>query len=665
MPLQFFSGWIPDAALKAICWTLVHSLWQGALAAALAGCVILGTRKAAARWRYNLLGAVLLIFLAAAGITFTHQLSLNTDQPAGLSIVPVADDPGMEATAINSVTVLTEAGFIDTITAYLNTNAGLLVLIWAVFFLFHCIRIAIGLGGVSRLRHDRVSAAAEWQEKLNHLGSLLGIRQAVRLLQSQLVKVPVAIGVFKPVILVPLGLLAQLPPEQAETILLHELAHIRRKDYLANLLQCLAEAVFFFNPALLWISSLIRQEREACCDDMVVANTNRKGHYLEALVSFQEYSLNASGYAMAIGSKQHYLLNRVKRLLTRENKKLNSMEKTLLIAGLTAILAFGFIPRDAIAPVKGQKNIVQQEPVQPVSAVHQVPVRLQPAATALVVQPVKKEAKREIPAADTMPSPGTANYNSLTFPSVSSSVNADGATRTETTTVTDQQGKKYTITRLNDRITSLTIDDKKIPDNEIGNYASLVHRIDAAVHKNKQEKWEVKQKEWQEKQKEWKIKNKEWQKEKDKEVKERNREAAERKREAVERKKEAADRQKLKSREMQQKNREILQKRQVIERDRKVDSARRGQIDRNRQRVIENRRLQRVDSVHKVINLQRGDVTGNLRLDMRQEFDISSSQKISLRSKNASLNAESFQPSGTTTPLSPSKASQPKDGLKL
>src|SRR6202008_3371205 len=114
------------------------------------------------------------------------------------------------------------------------------------------------------------------------------------------------------VILVPLGLLAALPPSQVETILLHELAHIRRKDYLVNLLQRFSEAVFFFNPALIWISSLIRQEREACCDDIVVSTATHHGNYLKALVSFQEYCLTPPKYAMAIGSKQHYLLNRVK-----------------------------------------------------------------------------------------------------------------------------------------------------------------------------------------------------------------------------------------------------------------------------------------------------------------------------------------------------------------
>ena len=90
------------------------------------------------------------------------------------------------------------------------------------------------------------------------------------LLESSLAGVPVVVG-YCAVILMPVGLLTGLPAGQIEAILLHELAHIRRRDYLVNLLQTFVEGLLFYHPAVWWISAVIRAEREHCCDDAVVS----------------------------------------------------------------------------------------------------------------------------------------------------------------------------------------------------------------------------------------------------------------------------------------------------------------------------------------------------------------------------------------------------------
>jgi bla regulator protein BlaR1 len=92
-------------------------------------------------------------------------------------------------------------------------------------------------------------------------------------------------------------MLSQLPPDQVEAVLLHELAHIRRGDYAVNLLLLLTEAIFFFNPGMRWIASLIRREREACCDDIVLAGTPDKDCYFEALVAFTQWAVNGQATA--------------------------------------------------------------------------------------------------------------------------------------------------------------------------------------------------------------------------------------------------------------------------------------------------------------------------------------------------------------------------------
>src|SRR6202012_2141834 len=110
----------------------------------------------------------------------------------------------------------------------------------------------------------------------------------------------------------PVGMLCQLSAGQVESILLHELAHIRRQDFLVNIMQGIVEAVFFFNPALLWLSALIREEREACCDDMVLAHISRKSDYLEALLAMGS-NTGKVNLAMSLASGKNQLKNRLKR----------------------------------------------------------------------------------------------------------------------------------------------------------------------------------------------------------------------------------------------------------------------------------------------------------------------------------------------------------------
>ena len=468
MKLLFIQNLIADETLKALGWTLFHSLWIGLLAAVVSGIIIITTRKSTARLRYNLLTGVLFLFLVSSICTFFIQ-----DQIPKVVIFELQETTtgSLNPSVSSSDYALTASKtFVEKFTQYFNTNADLFILLWSIFFIVHCIKLLTGLAGVNRLRNHRTNLPdEEWILKLKNLSNKLNIRQSVILLQSELIKVPVVVGFLKPVILVPVGLLSNLPPGQVEAILLHELAHIRRKDYLINLVQRFAEAIFFFNPAFIWLNSLIRQEREACCDDVVITTTGQKRNYLEALVSFQEYSVT-SQYAMSIRSKQYYLLNRVKRLLTRENKKLNAMEKFLLLFGLIVFTAFTTIPQKEKSKKPLMGNSVKSDP--------SVETKIQ------ILKPAPKPVRQ---IRDTVP-PKNKIGNENDFKQISTNVNIDGNTKTETITAFDAAGKKYTMVRLNDKLTSLQIDDKTIPENEFGNYTSVINQIDEAREKNRQRK---------------------------------------------------------------------------------------------------------------------------------------------------------------------------------
>jgi beta-lactamase regulating signal transducer with metallopeptidase domain/thiol-disulfide isomerase/thioredoxin/uncharacterized GH25 family protein len=113
----------------------------------------------------------------------------------------------------------------------------------------------------------------------------LGVARRVRLLQSILVQSPVVIGVIKPAILLPASLITQIPADQLESLLAHELAHVLRHDYLINLLQGVIETLLFYHPAIWWISAQVRAERENCCDDMAIGVTSDRAVYVRALAT--------------------------------------------------------------------------------------------------------------------------------------------------------------------------------------------------------------------------------------------------------------------------------------------------------------------------------------------------------------------------------------------
>jgi bla regulator protein BlaR1 len=343
-----------DILMKALAWTFVHSLWQGLLAALIAAVIITTTKKTRALIRYHLLGLLFIAFLLGSLVTFFVQLGMEAE--AGKSGL-VQGSAGLASSSE------TNPGLTTVLSNWFDANASLMVLIWAIFFFVHCLQLFAGLVSVQRLRHYQTyPLAEEWETKLSQLCRLLGISHPVSILQSGLVKVPVAIGFFKPVILLPVGLVNHLPPEQVETILLHELGHIRRKDWIVNIIQHVAETIFFFNPAIRWISSLIREEREACCDDIVMDHSAFRHHYLNALVSFQEYA-HQKTYAMAISSKKQYLLHRIKRMVEQENKRLSIGEKLALVCGLFLFPAFTYIDqmekgRDAVGPKLVEQSII-------------------------------------------------------------------------------------------------------------------------------------------------------------------------------------------------------------------------------------------------------------------------------------------------------------------
>jgi beta-lactamase regulating signal transducer with metallopeptidase domain len=238
-------------------------------------------------------------------------------------------------------------GFAERMYNYFTEHAPLIVSIWLFVILLMLIKMMAELAYLQKLRNQKVFQPAEnWKEMVQRLGAEFSVSKPVTLLESALAKTPVVVGFFKPVILMPLSLLSNFSPEQIEAILRHELAHIRRNDYIVNMVQSVAEIIFFFNPSVWWISSLIRDEREHCCDELAINGNMNKRVFVEALLSFQEYQL-AGRFAQGFAGPRYKMLHRVQRIFKINNKTAYPMTKIILttcvviaVAGLSAYADF-------------------------------------------------------------------------------------------------------------------------------------------------------------------------------------------------------------------------------------------------------------------------------------------------------------------------------------
>ena len=143
------------------------------------------------------------------------------------------------------------------------------MIVWFTGVVALSLRLLAGWLIVRRMAtHGAADAVPEWRELSpgSRDGSTSRARSASCI--SALVEVPTVIGSLRPVVLLPVSALAGMSPSQLDAILAHELAHIRRHDYLVNLLQTLVETLLFYHPAVWWLSRRIRIERENCCDDL-------------------------------------------------------------------------------------------------------------------------------------------------------------------------------------------------------------------------------------------------------------------------------------------------------------------------------------------------------------------------------------------------------------
>lgn len=322
-------NWLTSPVAEALGWTLIHALWQG-FAVVLTVAVLLHLmRRSRAALRYQLGMSGLLAQILASVVTFGWYYEPRSGATSG-----AMSQPGFR-TSLLQMTPANDSWLLST-QAFLNAHLAEVVWIWLVGIAVFGVRLIGGWAYVQRLKTTAtLPVPTMLTEAMARITPKLGI--SARLQLSARASGPMVVGVLKPVVLWPVGLLAGLSMADVEAILAHELAHVRRHDYLLNVLQSVVEVLYFFHPALWWLSARVREEREHCCDDVAVDLIGDARTLARALARVEEWQRSAEAVpslAMGFASKRQLLLQRVRRMLGVPTRPLVSNGS---LAGLTLV----------------------------------------------------------------------------------------------------------------------------------------------------------------------------------------------------------------------------------------------------------------------------------------------------------------------------------------
>jgi len=293
---------------QALGWALVDSLWQDALAAAGLAALLALVPVRAARTRYALATLTLAVMLAlplATAVRVRETAPLMSDVVTATS--PVAPGP----------TPTPPPGPVAAqIRAALEPALPWVVLVWFGGVVALSLRLASGWLVTRQLGRVGTSSVPDaCREAVARLATRLRVTRPVRVLESAVVQVPAVIGWLRPVILLPASALTGLTPLQLDALLAHELAHVRRYDYLVNVIQSVIETLLFYHPAVWWVSQQVREEREHCCDDLAVAVCGDAHFYATALLGMERLRAATPVFALAAAGRGGSLRDRIRRLV--------------------------------------------------------------------------------------------------------------------------------------------------------------------------------------------------------------------------------------------------------------------------------------------------------------------------------------------------------------
>jgi len=484
---------IPDNLIHALGWTIFHSIWQGMIIGLILFLVFRYRRNISSQTRYLLgvfaLAAILISSLLTFFIAY-HPLpsqaefvSLSSSSISSLANIPEGTD---ELSILNPISLGWQQSVIRTFDFVSFT--------WFIGVLLLTFRLAGGMRVIHGIRRQGVSPlSAEWEERMQVLAHRVGLHRSVTYLQSNTVRVPIVIGVLRPVILIPAMIISGLPAEQLETIIVHELAHIKRNDFLINIVQSIMEALFFYHPVVWIISENVRQEREKCCDDYAVKVCGKVSLYIRALACLSEMQISSVIPSVAITGNKKSIIHRVERLINNKKMKNNTTER--LFAGLALVISVLVITLSTGATLKpssfaqmesmfdlnfiDKKVVVPVTDPEPLAEPATIPEPTSVVESATFPEPTAVAEPATFPDPVTVAEPTAVAGVSLPghpLPADTSHVHHRDKIEIKDNTVTrefhnkegDDHEMKFVVKQ--GKVKELYVDGKRIPDNEFSNY---------------------------------------------------------------------------------------------------------------------------------------------------------------------------------------------------
>ncbi|RFS17329.1 M56 family metallopeptidase [Emticicia sp. C21] len=333
-----FTAGIPENISSALGWTLIHSLWQG-LVIVVAFSILRHIFKTSSARYWQGIGALSLQLISAI-VTFGMVY-----EPAGIA----ATKPRFTAFFINnavnldgvSVFAPSKLTFIQQAQLFIQNNLDTFVFFWFIGANLLLLRLIIGFVYVQQLKVQKITPVRdEVLGIMEELQEKIQLNIPIRLFESAKAVVPMTIGWIKPIILLPAGIMSGLSITQLEAVLAHELAHIKRYDYLINIFQSCVEILFFYHPATWFISAQVRDERENCCDDFAVNICGDRLVLAKALTQVATFQ-HQPRLAMAFGAKRQTFMDRIKRIVGINDAKPMSYGNWALFVGMILIVAMG------------------------------------------------------------------------------------------------------------------------------------------------------------------------------------------------------------------------------------------------------------------------------------------------------------------------------------
>jgi len=303
--------------------TLLDSVWQAALVGLEASVAMIGLRKARPQTRYLSLCLALLLCLLWPAVQLIARLHGAAEGASGTPVL-VQMLPGIAGS---------DAGGWQ---AFLQAHLAWIVAGWAAVAGVLGLRLALGMVWIGRAgRTTRTDA--HWDARLSDMAVRLGISRTVRLRVVDALASPVTAGWWRPVVLVPASLVAGMPPQLLEALLAHELAHVRRHDYLVNLAQSVIETILFYHPVVWWLSHRIRVERELIADDIAARQLGEPRRLALALSELERLQFSTHHLAQAANGGD--LMTRIKRLVRPDTPTSNWKAALPVLAMAAACLA--------------------------------------------------------------------------------------------------------------------------------------------------------------------------------------------------------------------------------------------------------------------------------------------------------------------------------------